>query len=81
MKLQDWITVGQHLRAPDDVRRNKERGLFLPTAYVDGGYYFKARDAEVVEVHDGFAVLAFKDVPGHTYDYSPAELEYFSRCY
>jgi hypothetical protein len=81
MKLQDWIIVGQKLRAPDDIRRLKARGIFLPTAYVDGGYHFTARDAEVVEVHDGFAVLEFIDVPGHTYDYAPSELEHFSRCY
>jgi len=79
MNLQDWITVGQHLRGPDDNTRRKARGIFLPTAYTETGIPFPARDAVVTEIHDGFAVLEFSALPGHSYDYGPSELEHFSR--
>lgn len=81
MKLQDWITVGQYLRGPDDASRIKQRGIFLPTAYTADGHPFTARDAIVTETHEEFAVLAFPAIPGHTYDYAASELEHFSRCY
>lgn len=72
---QDWLRIGQLVRAPEDKK------FYGPRVHVDGGFFYTARDGIIVEhLANGGVAVKFTDYP-NTVDYTAKEAARFTRCH